>query len=165
MLPIRTILFGADFSKHSEHAFALAAALARDYSARLIIAHVRELPAVAVGEFGAAPALGEDLDDAKARLFAIKPAEATVAVEHVLVTGTPAVDLLELSETHHADLIVVGSHGRTGLARLLMGSVAERIVRGAKCPVLVVKQPLAEPAPAPLEKAEVQPAAAERSAR
>lgn len=158
MIPIRTIVFGTDFSTHSEHAFALASALARDYMARLVIAHVREIPAVAFGEFGATPPIVEDIDDANARLFSLKPVGVEVDADYVLASGVPATELLQLAEQHHADLIVVGSHGRTGLARLLMGSVAEQVVRGAQCPVLVVKQPMGERVTTKVQVAEPVPA-------
>jgi len=159
MLPIRNILFGADFSSASEYAFNVASALARDYMARLIIAHVREIPVAAFGEFGAAAPVVENMDDANARLFTMKPAGAMVNVDHVLLSGVPATELLQLAEDRHVDLIVLGSHGRTGLARLLMGSVAEQVVRGAHCPVLVVKQPLGERALTEAETVEPEPAA------
>ena len=159
MLPIRTILFGTDFSTHSDHAFALASALARDYMARLVIAHVREIPVAAYGEFGAAPPVVEDIDEANARLFALKPVGVEIEADHMLASGVPATELLQLADKHNADLIVVSSHGRTGLARLLMGSVAEQVVRGAKCPVLVVKQPLAERTPTPVATEVPEPVA------
>jgi hypothetical protein len=65
---------------------------------------------------------------------------AEVSVSHVLHTGVPDEEIVELARTSHADLIVLGTHGRTGLARLLMGSTAERVVRHACCPVMVVRQ-------------------------
>jgi nucleotide-binding universal stress UspA family protein len=143
MLNIRTILFGTDFSADSDYAFSLATALARDYHARLLIAHVREVPIVAVGEFGYTPPDGEDVSEAEERLTALKPSDQTIEVDYLLAEGSAGTELIRLADDHDCDLIVVGSHGHTGLARLLMGSVAERIVRGAHCPVLVVKQPLA----------------------
>ena len=68
MVPINTILFATDFSSSSDYAFNLASALARDYKARLLIAHVHELPTTAFGEFGALPPDGEDMDAAEAMI-------------------------------------------------------------------------------------------------
>jgi nucleotide-binding universal stress UspA family protein len=62
-------------------------------------------------------------------------------VEHHLKEGDPAAEILRLAQEARVDLIVMGMHGRTGLGRLLMGSVAERVVRQAPCPVLTVKVP------------------------
>jgi nucleotide-binding universal stress UspA family protein len=143
MLNIHTILFGTDFSPDSDYAFSLATALARDYKSRMVIVHVREVPVAPVGEFGFLPSEAEDVEEAKERLYALQPDEAT-EVEHVLANGVAGAELLRLAEEFGCDLIVVGSHGHTGLARLLMGSVAERVVRGAHCPVLVVKRPEAQ---------------------
>ena len=70
----------------------------------------------------------------------VVPTDPQVACEHRLLTGDPAVAIARLAEEEHADLIVMGTHGRTGLTRLLMGSVAEAVVRRAPCPVLTYKQ-------------------------
>jgi nucleotide-binding universal stress UspA family protein len=64
-----------------------------------------------------------------------------VTVEHHLKEGDPATEILRLAEERKVDVIVMGTHGRTGLGRLLMGSVAEQIVRKAPCPVLTVRLP------------------------
>jgi len=64
-----------------------------------------------------------------------------VRFEHKLLVGDPASAIVEAAEEENVDLIVLGTHGRTGLTRLLMGSVAENVVRKAKCPVLTVKHP------------------------
>ena len=146
MFPIHTILFATDFSPSSDYAFNLASALARDYKARLLIAHVHELPTTAFGEFGALPPDGEDAEAARERLAALRLPDASLDVKYLLTEGVPATQILKLADEHGCDLIVVGSHGRRGLERLLMGSVAELVVRRAHCPVLVVKQPLAKQA-------------------
>ena len=74
-------------------------------------------------------------------LSEIKPADPEVPYEHRLITGDPATAVVELADEEAVDMIVMGTHGRTGLSRLLMGSVAEAVVRRAKCPVLTFKQP------------------------
>ena len=71
------------------------------------------------------------------------PTDPTVPVVHKLLVGDPAEAIVQQAEAEHADMIVMGTHGRTGLTRMLMGSVAEAVVRRAACPVLTVKQPAA----------------------
>jgi nucleotide-binding universal stress UspA family protein len=146
MLPIKTILHPTDFSPQAEYAFRLASALARDYNARLIIMHVKMVPAVAYGEFAALPPDAEEsVESLKERLTQLKPRGC--AVEYVLTEGVPAEEIVNVAGDKHCDLILMGTHGRTGLGRLLMGSVAELVVRKAPCPVLTVKTPVvAEPA-------------------
>ncbi|MCE9525416.1 MAG: universal stress protein, partial [Planctomycetales bacterium] len=75
-----------------------------------------------------------------AKLNKITPSDSNVPVERRLLAGDPAEAIIRLAETEKADLIVIGTHGRRGLRRVLMGSVAEVVVRTASCPVLTVKQ-------------------------
>jgi universal stress protein A len=84
-----------------------------------------------------------DTEELEARLFKVVPKCFDGQCEHYLLEGEPAREVVQFAEREHVDLIVLGTHGRTGLARVLMGSVAENVVRRAPCPVLVVKQPLA----------------------
>ena len=143
MLPIHTILHPTDFSAHSEHAFRLACALARDYDARLILLHVASTPLVVYGE-GVAPLDPEVYyAEEKAKLFALTPGPA-IRAEHRFEEGDPGAEIPRVAQDVHADLIVMGTHGRTGLGRLLMGSVAEQVMRHAACPVLTVRTPFPE---------------------
>jgi len=150
MLPIHTILHPTDFSKQSEFAFQLACALARDYEAELFVVHVVTPPVVIYGE-GVLPvepeAYQEELREKLNRLHAEEPG---VRVVHRLVEGQPVDEILHLAREIGCDLIVMGTHGRTGLGRVLMGSVAEKVVRMAPCPVVTVREPstLAERVPA-----------------
>ncbi len=141
MLPIHTIIHPTDFSDRSAHAFRLACALARDYRARLIVLHVWWPHTAAFGELGPMlqPDEGYDLTETKQKLHRLQPPDSAVGVEHRLEEGDPATAILGLAEAVKADLIVMGTHGRTGLSRLLMGSVAEKVVRRAECPVVTVK--------------------------
>jgi universal stress protein A len=151
MLPIRTILHPTDFSERSEHAFHVACSLARDYDARLIVLHVLE-STVVYGELSMpyiAPAGQEE--SARKQLEQLEVANVSVNLEHQLCEGIPAEEILKVAEASHADMIVMGTHGRRGLGRILMGSVAEEVLRKATCPVLIVKLPklqttVAEPA-------------------
>ncbi len=83
-------------------------------------------------------------EDLRNMLKKVVPSDPGVPYEHHLVVGDPATSISELAKSQGADLIVMGTHGRTGLRRLLMGSVAEAIVRRAPCPVFIMKEPQAE---------------------
>jgi nucleotide-binding universal stress UspA family protein len=150
MLPIRTILYPTDFSPHAACAFPMAFALARDYGARLIIAHVFHSPAPAHSEMAALhPPPAELAEELKARLQEIRPPDPAVPVEPRVCEGDPAREIIALARRTCADVIVMGTHGRTGLTRVLMGSVTEDLLRHAPCPVLTLKTPFPEAAPAP----------------
>ncbi|HEY8504976.1 MAG TPA: universal stress protein, partial [Gemmataceae bacterium] len=77
----------------------------------------------------------------------IRPMNPDIRVEHVFLEGDPATEINRYAAEASIDLIVVGTHGRTGAERLLMGSVAERVLRGAPCSVLVVKMARRHPEP------------------
>ncbi len=135
------ILFPTDFSHSSDAAFSLATSLARDLGATLLIAHAEE-PPMAYGGGELYYGLPDPaLDDLQRMLDELVPPDGSVRCERRLVTGEPATAIVRLAEDEEVDLIVMGTHGRTGLSRLLMGSVAEAIVRRATCPVLTFKQP------------------------
>lgn len=145
---IHKILFPTDFSHTGDAALAMATALARDSGAKLLIVHVEEPPvAYGGGEmyYGMADPATEDL---RKMLHEIVPPDPAISYEHRLVTGDPAAAIARLADEEAVDLIVMGTHGRTGLTRLLMGSVAEAVVRRAKCPVLTYKQASDQPAKA-----------------
>jgi nucleotide-binding universal stress UspA family protein len=148
MLPIHTILHPTDFSEPSENAFHVACALARDYKAQLILLNVVVVPTAVYGE-GIIPPPGpfDEEEELQERLQKLRPSDPSVSVSQVIAEGVPAAEILRVAREKHADLIVMGTHGRTGLRRLLMGSVAELVVRGADCPVLTVKMPFPESEP------------------
>lgn len=85
------------------------------------------------------------------KLRRLNAGEIGVRVRHRLVEGQPVDEILRLAKETGCDLIVMGTHGRTGLGRMLMGSVAEKVVRTASCPVVTVREPspVAERGPAP----------------
>ena len=148
MLAIRTILHPTDFSEPSQNALGLACALARDYGARLIVLHIAELPTVASAEGVVLPPNPEELRRAaQEQLDRLPVPHANVRAERRLEQGDAVTEILRVAQEAHADLIVLGTHGRTGLGRLLMGSVAEQVVRKASCPVLTVKTPFTQAAP------------------
>ena len=139
MIVIKTILHPTDFSERSDLAFRLACWMARDYGARVIVLHVAEpLPTVSdVGMLIPPPPV--DLLSLREKLDHLKARGGKAQVETLLLQGTPADEILKVAENNKCDLILMGTHGRTGIGRLLMGSVAEQIVRKATCPVLTVK--------------------------
>jgi nucleotide-binding universal stress UspA family protein len=144
MLSIRTVLHPTDFSERSDFAFRLACSLARDYGARLIVLHVAEPPTVVGSEGMLMPPVAVDLQPLQDRLQQLRPRDPKVPVEHRLIQGDTATEILRVAEETKCDVIVLGTHGRTGLGRLLMGSVAEQVLRRAPCPVVTVKTPLPE---------------------
>ena len=143
MARFHTILHPTDFSPGSAAAFAAACDLARDYEARLVVLHAFG-PVVPVGAEGVI--LSTDLDELRAiarqELDAVRPANPTVRVERVVREGPSTQVILEAAKEFGADLIVMGTHGRTGVRRLVLGSVTEEVLRQARCPVLTVKAPV-----------------------
>jgi nucleotide-binding universal stress UspA family protein len=141
MLPIRTILHPTDFSANSQCAWEMACALARDYGARLLLVHV-EAPQPVFTELGAIPPEPVDRRAFEAELARIRPTDSTLTVARSLLFGDEPSTINRFATENNVDLIVMGTHGRTGLGRLLMGSVAESVLREATCPVLTIKTPL-----------------------
>ena len=141
MIGIRTILHPTDFSASSEYAFRLARALARDQVARLIVLHVGPQPLTALGGTAAVPPLPEEYGRAELErmLQKIQAPELDDRFEHRLVFGDTVPEILRAAVGSRADLVVMGTHGRTGLGRLLLGSTAEQVLRRATCPVLTVR--------------------------
>ena len=136
------ILFPTDFSPASEEAMQWATSLCRDTGATMLIVHVEE-PPMAYGGGELYYGLEDDTtrEELRKNLASVIPTDATVPCEHMLLIGDPAKAIAEIAERQQADMIVLGTHGRTGITRFLMGSVAEAVVRKAKCPVLTIKQP------------------------
>jgi universal stress protein A len=138
------ILFATDFSKHSEAALACASNLAQTSGATLLIVHVHPLqPAQGEGMLHAG-VYPQETADLRVRLQEVTPTLPDVPFEHELLVGDPAAEIVDLATREKADMIVIGTHGRTGLLRLLMGSTAEKVVRRAPCPVVTVKTPQPE---------------------
>lgn len=135
------ILFPSDFSHTGDAALAMATSLARDHDATLYIVHVEEPPALYGGGEMYYGALDPDSDELVKLLEEVKPTDPQVKYVQQMLSGDPATALVDFAESEHIDLIVLGTHGRSGLSRLLMGSVAEAVVRRANCPVLTFKQP------------------------
>jgi nucleotide-binding universal stress UspA family protein len=138
---LKKILLPTDFSPNGKSVLGLATALARDSGATLLIVHVDQPPiGYGGGDMGMLepPQSEHDLEEMLKKVTATDP---SVPCEHHLVTGDPAREIVRLAAAEGVDLIVMGTHGRGGLTRLLMGSVAEEVVRRAQCPVLSIKEP------------------------
>lgn len=146
MSPFRRILHPSDFSPASRPAFARALDLAKANRAQLFVVHVLGPIVAGGGEGYVPPRLYEELE-ASARAYAqkqldtltTKAKKAGVRARGLLLTGIPHEQITRAAESRRADLIVIGTHGRTGFARLLLGSVAARVVAIAPCPVLTVR--------------------------
>lgn len=136
------VLCATDFSGASELALTHARIFARAIGGKLLLVHI-------VSPRNAEPPAEKDADDAadvdlatvENRLDMIRKSITDVPCECRLLHGEPAPEVLRLAEKEDVELIVMGTHGRTGLKRLLMGSVAEEVVRESNCPVLTVKLP------------------------
>jgi nucleotide-binding universal stress UspA family protein len=140
MLPIRTVLHPTDFSDSAKPAFELACALARDYRATLVLIHVIPPTRVFAPDGIAVPfPVEEEEYEAQTRLARLRPLDPDVAVDHRVLEGDPTEQILKVAADEKADVIVMGTHGTTGLTRLLVGSVAENVMRKAPCPVLTVR--------------------------
>ena len=146
---LRSILLPTDFSECASHALSYAASLARDANASIICVHVVEPVMPTVGYTGITEPLpvadisGQLEDTATRELPKIADCEecAGLEVEEVIAHGDAASEIVRVARERGVDLIVISSHGRTGLGRILFGSTAEAVVRHAPCPVLVVKPP------------------------
>jgi nucleotide-binding universal stress UspA family protein len=144
MFAVRTILFPTDFSESASAAFPLAAVLARDHAARLVVLHVATPPPfVTPTELERALADHEGYRrQLEAELHRHPPPGPPTSITYRLADGDPAAEILRVAREEGADLIVLGTHGRVGLVRFLLGSVAEAVLRRAACPVLTVRGPL-----------------------
>jgi nucleotide-binding universal stress UspA family protein len=138
----RTILHPTDFSDSSRYAFRLARALAREQGARLVVVHVQQtLPKVPHEELLDRHQLKAFQDKLRKVLDRFRSPDPGVRVEHRVVEGDPAEEILRQAGRTRCDLIVMGTHARTGLGSLFLGSVAQEVLRNAPCPVVTVKTP------------------------
>lgn len=138
----KRIVFPTDFSHCSDAALEYATVLARESGGTLLIVHAEESPVAYGGGEMYYGILEPTFAELERMLNEIRPTDPEVKYEHRLLRGDggPAHRIVQFAKDEKADLIVMGTHGRTGFKRLLMGSVAEAIVRRAPCPVLIMKQ-------------------------
>jgi len=146
MISLKTILVPSDFSNCSDEAWQYGLELARRFGASLHVLHVVQDPVAQPWSVeGLSMPLIEAVEEwqkqARARLDAAVPDADRPRVTVAVTVGTPYAEILAYAEAHVADLIVMGTHGRGGMTHMLLGSIAERIVRRAPCPVLTVRRP------------------------
>lgn len=152
MISIQRIIHPTDFSKFAAEATSYACALAEKFHAELHLLHVIQDVSSELPDFGmglAMPAMRDNLEDRKDQLEAAAIGELAKVLpagwekgQHVVLAtryGKPFVEIVKYARDHTADLIIIGTHGRSGLSHALMGSVAEKVVRKAPCPVLTIR--------------------------
>lgn len=144
-MKIQTILFPTDFSNGARAAMDHAISLAKDYRAKLILLYV--IQDISIAEWYIPSSLSvtdlvEDMQKSASKEMEKWAAEASTRVkdvEKMVVRGVPFVEIIRTAKDKSADLIVIGTHGRTGIDHMLFGSTAEKVVRKAACPVLTVR--------------------------
>jgi nucleotide-binding universal stress UspA family protein len=134
---LKKILCPFDFSSFSEAANEYASILAQSTGAEIIYLHVA-LPDVTFSSYAYVDLQKEAEGDRK-RLEAIKPTVDGIKASYEIAFGTPSTTIAEFADEHSVDLVVMGTHGRTGWRRVTMGSVAEAVIRNTNCPVLAIK--------------------------
>jgi nucleotide-binding universal stress UspA family protein len=148
MIDLRRILVPTDFSKHSDAALTYAVALAEKFEAELHLLHVvQDLSVFVPDAVAVTPPIAVPVEEFAA---AAREALQRVVGEHQLGRfkvhtevreGAPFYEIIRLAKEAEIDLIVIGTHGHTGLVHVLLGSVTEKVVRKAPCPVLTVRHP------------------------
>ncbi len=144
-MQIKTILFPTDFSNGARAAMDHAASLAKDYQAKLILLYVIQDISIAEWYIPSSLSVGDLVEDMRKsawqemdKWFA-EVSQQVKDVEKMVVRGVPFVEIIQTAKEKTADLIVIGTHGRTGIDHMLFGSTAEKVVRKASCPVLTVR--------------------------
>jgi len=141
---LKRILVPIDFSDCSKKALQYALPLAKQHRAAITLLYVVPL-SYAVGEYGGIDYVSLEAEtrasaDKALAALAVDEIRGEVSVDTLVRTGSPALEIIELAKRLPADMIVVSTHGRTGLKHVFLGSVAENVVRLAPCPVLVVRE-------------------------
>jgi universal stress protein A len=140
-LKLKRILVPIDFSEQSQKALHYAISFAKQFNAEIFLLHVVETvptPEVAIAESGV---LNFRLrDEAKRELSDWRKEVPHAAVKTAIYAGIPFREIVRAADEHNTDLIILGTQGRTGLSHLFIGSTAERVVRHAPCPVMVVRE-------------------------
>lgn len=145
MARIQTVLVPTDFSKPATHTLDWAADLARQFGARLVLVHVippSTYPLHNLAQIGAFPNLRDEvMKRCREDLAEVAGKLQGVTVDQRLLEGPPHQMINDCAAAEKADLIVMSTHGHTGLKHLLLGSVAEKVVRTSACPVLTIRAP------------------------
>jgi nucleotide-binding universal stress UspA family protein len=151
MIALKQILVPTDFSETSDVALRYGKAFAEAFGATLHVVHIIEEPygqpwAVEAYGFSLAALQDEWIKEAETRMSKVLTEEERARITAVTTTvlGHPVMEILRYAKDHEIDLVVMGTHGRGPLSHVVMGSVAERVVRKASCPVLTVRSPARE---------------------
>ena len=147
MLALKTVLVPTDFSEASESALRYGKAMAEAFGASLHVVHVMEdlLAHAWAAEVyvSSMPQLRDEIEkESRQRLDTLltDAERATLRAETALLAGNPFLEIIRYAKAHGVDLIVMGTHGRGPIAHMLLGSVAEKVVRKSPCPVLTVRE-------------------------
>jgi nucleotide-binding universal stress UspA family protein len=150
MLPIKKIVCPTDFSDPSYEGLKVAREFAEHFSAELILVNVifpgPIVPGVAEPGFHIPAALEAMQETAKKNLqdLSRKKMPEKIPVRTLVISGKPAYEIVDLADKEKADIIVIATHGESGWQKFLFGSVTEKVIRMASCPVLTVQQPKAD---------------------
>jgi nucleotide-binding universal stress UspA family protein len=141
----KRIVVPTDFSDTADTAIKLAGRLADWYACEIDLVNVVDATVYAYAGYPFASLSRELMTGAEAALQKVKVDAGRGTVSRYLLSGSPAAEIVGHSSRHNADLIVVGTHGHGAVARFFLGSVADRVLHEAKCPVIVTKEPKAKP--------------------
>lgn len=143
---IKKVLVPIDFSDYSKSALKYAVNFSRLFNAEIILIYVVE-PVIYPPDFSmgqiAMPSINTEWDErAKDELDKLAKSEISTSVKTILKTGKPFVEIIETAKEENIDLIIIATHGHTGVEHILFGSTAEKVVRKAPCPVLTLREPI-----------------------
>jgi nucleotide-binding universal stress UspA family protein len=144
-MQIKTILFPTDFSNGARAAMDHAISLSKDYNAKLILLYVIQDISIAEWYIPSSISVTDLVEDMQKSAWNemnkwnTEVSAKVKDVEKMVVRGVPFVEIIKTAKNKNADLIVIGTHGRTGIDHMLFGSTAEKVVRKAPCPVLTVR--------------------------
>ena len=148
MKDIKNILVPVDFSKNCRIALDWAMSISENLGAKVILFHVVEMPSDLKDRANRHLVLERNLKEKiknekteELQTFSNEYDQSKIIISPEVSEGKPFIEIVTASRRHNVDLIVMGTHGRTGLQQMLIGSVAEKVVRNANCPVLTVKHP------------------------
>lgn len=139
--PPKTILHPTDFSPNAEQAFKVACQIAESANARIVVLHAFMIEAFSTGDLPVVPHEMESEEDVRQKLRQIRESKPGIKIEDKFIEGTPVETIVSKAQSCQADLIVMGTYGRTGFKRLFLGSVADHVLRRTPCPVLIVPLP------------------------
>lgn len=146
MVNIKNILCPIDYSVYSEMALKYAIEFAEKYQAKLYLIHVLDIRVYDINDpdlYNVNIIDEETINKLRERLLKCvnEDAKNKISVEAIIIQGVPFAEIIKAAKECKIDLIVLGTHGRTGLSHAIMGSVAEKVVRKAPCPVLTIRHP------------------------